>query len=667
MPTPLQRLAKYGIVPEDWPHASSFEDLPSVYQELFKTERMEQAFIRDQQTLQSNDELEDKPEALWVVAAYHFTRQREALCSRANFIDAGKVKATKLTDLSTELLLMIVQNFQYSAPLVDGLLEEDVVPPFPHEDRHAVQSLRLVSHLFNDLASPLLCPVVHLTVDQDSFLKVRRIMKNPLLASGVRAFSIGLEYRPTRLARDFRTWLGRYREGIGARLLSSEISQNACRLKTTPAPCAAREAELQEESIVLRDAWRRAKLFGAAEKELRCRTYVGDDPLYNGLFEEDIAEYKHLILGSHAAFALAYDLQARLISTKQFAKAVGKLAAKAGRPVALELFERTWNLPKRGKYETRTVFRSEQVLRDFLSADVGWYMELHAEGNIRREMPISLIADLPLQIHRAKGVLAGFQLRCPPLPHHIDVLVNTELTDWRWLSDSFRHLKVLRIPRLCVEDEDRFNLISTPRKCIYRWFFTALLSAPCLNEVSLEGHIYTRFLHRLKLSGTVLSSLRGVPPISASPQLKRIHLSSVAPSQLHIAGLARRLKSAYPSCLAGDSSMDMDVDPCKAMDLFREKLSQSRETSKLYKAPSKDVDPRKAVDLLREKLSRSRIPNPLEADAPEADRTFYLNIVSEEERSLADDHPELWSELAAYMEGERLNGTPVWMWTINYW
>jgi hypothetical protein len=78
------------------------------------------------------------------------------------------------------------------------------------------------------------------------------------------------------------------------------------------------------------------------------------------------------------------------------------------------------------------------------------------------------------------------------------------------------------------------------------------------------------------------------------------------------------------------------------------------------------ADPGTAMDILRKGLRRSRIPFSSPVSSEEDAAPLFLNIVSEDQKTLADEHPTLWRELAAYMEGERLNGTPVSMWTLTY-
>ncbi|CAG9994658.1 unnamed protein product [Clonostachys byssicola] len=634
MLTPLMILAGYGVVPDQWPAASTFEDLPSVKQEIYRLQEQQRVFKDEEEGYNLGNALDDVPEGLvkWA-AANLFDKQRHALESRASFIEAGQARATKLTDLSTELLRMILSNFEYSAP-IDGTFEEDIVPGFPVEDRQTVQSLRLVSRLFNTLASPLLCPVVRLQVDEASFNRVRDIKRRPLIASGVRAFSISLEYRPTLLARDLGTWLRNRRQQIDTDVLRLERRRNLSRREDGSNPDPMRQADLLEESTSLDAAWQRARLYTVARRQLLDPLAFLDPPVSReGLAEEDIVRYKELILNSHAAFASAYSHQAQLIWNRSFVRAVARLATKARLPVALEFLERVWNLPTPGRHETRTVFRSEQLLQQFLAADVGWSMSEHAEENDRDRMPFTLIADLPIEIFNWMVKLRGFQLRCPLLPHHVELLRPPKATV-RWFGNPFQHLKVLRIPRLNVEHEvDRFREVSNERMLTYAWFFNVLLSAPCLKEVSLGGHPFVSFLLRLGLSRTVLKSLRGIPPPRVRPhlpQLKRVKFSYTAPSRLNMKGLTQNLE-----------------------DVNLEHFGHGSCTG---------VDTGKAMNILREGLSRSRNPVSSEEDSP----PLFLNIVSEKQRPLADENPALWTELAAYMEGERLNGTPVSMWTITY-
>jgi len=68
--------------------------------------------------------------------------------------------------------------------------------------RQTIQSARQVCQLFNQLASPLLCPILQVQLDQASLDLANDISRNPLIAAGVRGIQAVLDYRPEELATD---------------------------------------------------------------------------------------------------------------------------------------------------------------------------------------------------------------------------------------------------------------------------------------------------------------------------------------------------------------------------------------------------------------------------------------------------------------------------------
>lgn len=78
----------------------------------------------------------------------------------------------------------------------DGTIYDD------ETKRQTVKNARLVCHLFNQLASPLLCPNLRVRLDHVSLDFVAKVSESPLIAEGVYNIEIVVDYRPRELATD---------------------------------------------------------------------------------------------------------------------------------------------------------------------------------------------------------------------------------------------------------------------------------------------------------------------------------------------------------------------------------------------------------------------------------------------------------------------------------
>jgi hypothetical protein len=113
-----------------------------------------------------------------------------------------------IVDLPADILLQIFGYFKdarigkqaqidWRSPLRGW--DEDDARRAAHE---TIRQIRLVCSLFNDLASPLLCPILRIDLDQDSLNGAVELLKRPRIAQGVHAIQVGLQYRPQELVSD---------------------------------------------------------------------------------------------------------------------------------------------------------------------------------------------------------------------------------------------------------------------------------------------------------------------------------------------------------------------------------------------------------------------------------------------------------------------------------
>ncbi|KAF2448999.1 hypothetical protein P171DRAFT_428954 [Karstenula rhodostoma CBS 690.94] len=111
---------------------------------------------------------------------------------------------TTILDLPKEVLLDIFGYFVEKFPIHDP---SDYYKPRASEASDRITFLgnnRLVCRAFDRLISPLLCPVVSVSLFPASIVRLEGLFRNPLIAQGVRGIAISLRFRPRAIATDFR-------------------------------------------------------------------------------------------------------------------------------------------------------------------------------------------------------------------------------------------------------------------------------------------------------------------------------------------------------------------------------------------------------------------------------------------------------------------------------
>ncbi|KAL3483829.1 hypothetical protein BJX62DRAFT_219504 [Aspergillus germanicus] len=146
-----------------------------------------------------------------------------------------RIRPLTILDLPNELLRNILDDFQ-DPVIEEGAVEWGYLGSYLSDDRlenrRVIQNLRLVCRAFNELASPLLCPVLQVGVNQKSLDRAVGVSNCPLVASGVRAICVGLHCFPVELASS----LGRFMEFRLEKLQEVERTHDYYHLEYIPDP-----------------------------------------------------------------------------------------------------------------------------------------------------------------------------------------------------------------------------------------------------------------------------------------------------------------------------------------------------------------------------------------------------------------------------------------------
>ncbi|CAG9937362.1 unnamed protein product [Clonostachys rosea f. rosea IK726] len=574
MATPSTDPGAFGISPEDWHDADSYTDLASVYEELGRIDILDQVVVRHLQCSKaikgtqapqpsplSSQDSSSTSDYRWRDAAICIDRRREALRSRAAFLSRGETRDIQLMDLPVELLAMITNQFRYSASL--DRTAEDFIAPFSRSDLQAVQSLRLVSRLFNSLSTPLLYPIVRLSLSQKSLDRVQAVCSNPLMASGVRAIRVGLENHPIELVRDIDGWLHYHIDKLGMkhRRLSSSLAQNAFRRKAAEKAGSVEQAKHFHEAMEdIRRAIDRSKVVRFAMRQMSSGTELVPDESD----EERVARYRVLVRHCHDEFSRAYEEQVRLLLDKSFVSSVARLALHASHPVALELIAREFRYPKSAKNEFR-----------YLASGVSWHHEGGAGNDEQQQQAIRIIHDLPVAIHQAGGVINAFKLGCPPMVHHLHFMEGLTDRDWALLNAAFQQLKIFQMPNLSFSYHSRLLRLSEEQKVHSEAYFSALIDRQNLEEVSFDGQIYLGFNASGSIEhGGIWGVLERMFGRAYWPRIKRIKFSKFSIAQTHIEGLFQGLGTSINQITLNDIHLESG-SWIPAIDILQKRVKQT--------------------------------------------------------------------------------------------
>jgi hypothetical protein len=112
------------------------------------------------------------------------------------------VRPLKITDLSLYILHCVFGYFQDVRINQGGAVNWDHYsyspdcPNYTQERRESVRGVRLACRLFCHLATPLLYPVLKVSLSQSSLDLIDAFSRNPAMAGGIRGVMAMLDYRP---------------------------------------------------------------------------------------------------------------------------------------------------------------------------------------------------------------------------------------------------------------------------------------------------------------------------------------------------------------------------------------------------------------------------------------------------------------------------------------
>ncbi|CAH0023238.1 unnamed protein product [Clonostachys rhizophaga] len=580
---------------EKWPCPESLPDLASVHEELGRLETLEQVVnqhIRDAEGQEgahpSSGEAsvgEEEPsltqQYAWRDIAQRLKQQQAALESRAAHLSRRPISGACLANLSTEILAMIVKCFEYT-PNYEDTGRQGVIAEFPEENRRAIQALRLTSRHLNLMATPLLMPVVTLSVDNASLTLARSLIYHPHMGAGVQAIRVGLENRPADLLdmyaflgikeaelvdceEDLRTELSEVTMLL-AQAYSDKDDETASKLEI--AGNNMYEANSRAEMVCLAVAMLKDDQF----ETWKARLEGQPDPVQldvDPANEDLLSRYKRLATLAHKEYCRIQREQNIYIQTRIFVETVALLARQGRQPLSLEFFENRRYKPGKDSSTTHTPYRNDKALFEFLLDAPVW-------GALFYPVRINVLHDLPVALRNTGRFLKGFQISCPPLLHQIPSIYsdnqpnntwdefNAASQELRFLNLEGRELKGVTVGDPAIAASGRRGI------CKY---FSGLLSGHCFEQVSFDGCAYKdrhpRDIGTLFPMGQAFASIEW-------PHIKTVRILHVSMTQAEVEGFFRGLGTILEEIVMHD--VQMRGGRWKpALGILREKVARRRQ------------------------------------------------------------------------------------------
>uniref|UniRef100_A0A8H7KEP3 Uncharacterized protein n=1 Tax=Bionectria ochroleuca TaxID=29856 RepID=A0A8H7KEP3_BIOOC len=394
-----------------------------------------------------------------------------------------------LTDLPIDILVYLLDNFLHLGEWRKDKLEWDE-PWGAHaanESFQTIQSLRQVCRLFHDLVSPLLCKRLRIHLDPHSLDQARGILRNRLIASGVRGVQVAIPHRPKELALNLSSFVSVRLEELTQ--LYDYIMYILDARWIDGDPYGSEEDSQDEESFTrerknyhdILFTWRRHET--SADQD-------GDDPETTNHFVYKIEpvvrdEYQQILLQGHEIFRERHEAQQKLIETGLFVETIADLIRQIPNTVSLSVVDRFTFKPHQRR--DMSLLLNKEELLPFLTSPFNW-SELGNMPDPPQLVPARILTELPIAIHKSGRSLRHLHIGCIPVQHgfeHLDP--GTDGFSWAQLREACQQLEVFDLEGPQMHHlPSRPESIPLPSRQFLVEFFGAFLSSTKLQDVRLS-------------------------------------------------------------------------------------------------------------------------------------------------------------------------------------
>ncbi|KAF9889382.1 hypothetical protein FE257_007492 [Aspergillus nanangensis] len=363
------------------PEALSSLRLDDIYQRLHRLDVVERS-ITSPPEAEENDPSDMKDENDTIEALH---QERSALRNQAMVLSRPSIRPLTLLDLPIDLLREILDQFPDPA-IRDGLINWRFVGmqrDRRRETRKTIQNLRLVCRVLNDLASPLLCPILQVNLDQTSLDRAVRLSHSPRVALGVRGISVGLQCFPGELASD----LTRFKE---FRLSQLQEVEDVCDWHLEGYQLALQDCASEGGGDEEPDGEYREALDNICRIRSSWGNYLDSGP------NEVADEYQDILRTGFEKFGQSHRQQRQMLESQSFVRSLASCMVRMPNATALGFSD---NNTAPIDFREPDLLLDNALLSQLMITSLSW-SEIEHTDDIHIA-PARILSELPIAIHNA--------------------------------------------------------------------------------------------------------------------------------------------------------------------------------------------------------------------------------------------------------------------------
>jgi hypothetical protein len=484
---------------------------------------------------------------------------------------------TMILEMPKEILLEIFGYFV------------DTLPPRV-SDRLILYNNRLVCRAFDRLISPLLCPVISVSLCSESIDRLEGLFRNPLIAQGVCGIAISLRFRPRGIATNFR----RYHDHAYS-ILDNCIQ--SCDWHTEFQDYE--EDDISEDAVTHRDyeaAWSKFAQMQRAWQRLFKERSSQEAPVTKDVLEdiesinEEDKEAHDLLRNCFKTYAASYAEQARIVADGSFIRSITTALSCCGSLPFIWFNDMQIGKDWSGSGEL-TLAASKEALFNTMVQNHEWW---DIEGTLCKDhedtelfFPARIMTGLPIACHNAGVKLRGIQIDCFPLLRGYNCLLPSAVhandkvaqDPWAPYAAACHDLEYFNFGDRINRSPLRPERQSASDSAIINGFIGATCSGPHLHRLYLDMATFRvtngsrdNEEERLYLASPILATL-------TSTHLRSITVSNVEICGKDLLGLVKSVSSVHLTDLYLNTVTLSSGRYAEAMDLLHDISSFRTETN----------------------------------------------------------------------------------------
>ncbi|KFY35238.1 hypothetical protein V494_06091 [Pseudogymnoascus sp. VKM F-4513 (FW-928)] len=426
-------------------------------------------------------------------------------------------------------------------------------------DVKTIQSARLVCSLFNYLASPLLCPVVTVNLDQASLDRAGEISRTPLIAAGVREIDVELNYRPKELADDFVRYKNQRQKDLDGWIRSCEYYADTWHYGGYD----------ENDETVCKQPLR---VYNKAMKTYWGMKSAWDNCILSpdvGAMDDDTFRYRQVLWKGHEEYRRKHEEQFKLIADGSFVETLASVISRMGSCTSLRFGDEASSRSGPSPYRNDPTLMSTdpEMLSGLMATSFDWRAIERLDG--AELFPAKILSELPIAIHKAGAVMPVIKLACFPTTNNYSMIRPGRNLDWSDLRSASQKLTAVRFKG--NSQPIRLRSLLPEEQAPMDDYLSAILSGQNVEDVDLDFYTFklndgTGVLHGLHHIGAVFVTANW-------PRLKRLRMSHASFHQGELETFCRSLDGDRINRVSLYDVELLSGSWAGAIDILREKLA----------------------------------------------------------------------------------------------